>query len=400
MSTSRGNILLGVSGSIAVYKSLLLTRLLIKKGYEVKVVMTSAAKDFVTPLSFATLSKNQVFSDISSDQEWNNHVDLGLWADVLLIVPATANTIAKMAHGIVDNMLLACYTSAKCPVLFAPAMDRDMWLHPSNQANIKTLKSYGNHMIAPTNGELASGLEGVGRVAEPEDCLLFIEDFLCKKQDLLHKTVVITAGPTFEAIDPVRFIGNKSTGKMGIAIAEECISRGATVHLVLGPSHVPISDDRIQVLRVTSAQEMYDRVHTYTSADIFIMAAAVADYKPKHYSEEKIKKGQGKMSEIELERTLDIAKSIGDTKSDQQILVGFALETKNELANAKSKLERKNFDLIVLNSLNDKGAGFKHDTNKVTIIRKDNKSTAYELKSKSDVAKDIIQEIIDYQEQL
>jgi phosphopantothenoylcysteine decarboxylase/phosphopantothenate--cysteine ligase len=388
-------ILLGVTGSIAAYKAASLTRLFIKKGAEVQVVMTSSAADFITPLTLSTLSKHPVHADVSSDTGWNNHVDIGLWADAMIIAPATANTLAKLANGLCDNMVTATYLSARCPVFVAPAMDVDMWHHPSTQSNIQRIQSFGNHLIPVGIGELASGLVGEGRMAEPEDITQYLSDFFAKQQDFKDKTVLVTAGPTYEDIDPVRFIGNHSSGKMGVAIAEELASRGAKVHLVLGPSSLSTSHPNIILQRVRSAEEMYQAsVNIYDQCDVAIMAAAVADYRPKNVSDIKIKKKEGDMS-IELARTKDIAATLGKVKKDGQMLVGFALETNNEMKNAQGKLAKKNFDFIVLNSLNDKGAGFNHNTNKITIVRKDNIIRKFELKTKKAVAGDIANEILD-----
>jgi len=393
------NILLGITAGIAAYKTASLVRLFIKAGANVKVVMTPAAKDFITPLTLSTLSKNPVYSSFTNDDDenamWNNHVELGLWADIFLIAPATANTLSKMTNGTSDNMLLATYLSAKCPVYFAPAMDLDMYKHQSTKTSFKTLESYGNIMIPATSGELASGLVGEGRMAEPEDIVTFLENDILKGLPLKGKQVLITAGPTYEAIDPVRFIGNHSTGKMGFEIAKEAANLGAKVILITGPTHQTVSHSFIDVIRVTSAEAMYIEAHNYFSdSDIAILSAAVADYKPKKVSDKKIKKKDSTLT-IELEKTKDILASLGVIK-EKQLLVGFALETNNELENAKSKLERKNLDLIVLNSLQDKGAGFGGSTNKVTIISKDGTANAYQLKSKADVAKDLLQEILNY----
>lgn len=388
-------ILLGITGSIAAYKAAFLTRLLIKSGAEVKVVMTSSASDFISPLTLSTLSKNPVHADVSSGAGWNNHVEMGLWADAMIIAPATANTLAKLANGLCDNMVMATYLSARCPVFVAPAMDVDMWHHPSTQSNMAKIVSYGNKVIPVGTGELASGLVGEGRMAEPEDIITYLSDSLDKEQDFKGKTVLITAGPTFEPIDPVRFIGNHSSGKMGVAIAEELASRGAKVHLVLGPSKLNPVHPNIILTKIMTAEEMYQAsVTAFESCDIAIMAAAVADYKPKDFSDKKIKKKEGDMS-IALARTKDIAAALGKKKKNGQILVGFALETNNELENAKGKLAKKNFDFIVLNSLNDKGAGFNHNTNKITIVRKDNIIRKFELKTKKAVATDIAKEALD-----
>ena len=390
-------VLIGVTGGIAAYKSARLVRQFIKYGAEVKVVMTPSAKDFVTPLTLSTLSKNEVFSSFYNEEDenaqWNNHVDLGLWADLMVIAPATANTLSKMASGTSDNLLLATYLSAKCPVYFAPAMDLDMYKHPSSLQSFKTLQSFGNIMIPAGSGELASGLHGEGRMAEPEEIAAFIEQHLKASAPLLHKKVIITAGPTYEAIDPVRFIGNHSSGKMGYELAKQAAKQGANVILVSGPSSLTIVDDSVTLIRVNTAQQMYDEVHKhYDSVDVGIAAAAVSDYRPKVVADQKIKKAGEEMT-IVLEKSPDILLSMGQHKKNQ-LLVGFALETENEIANAKKKLEKKNLDFIVLNSLNDKGAGFKKDTNKITIIDKAHNSKSFDLKSKAEVAKDIINEVI------
>ena len=392
------NILLGITGGIAAYKTTFLVRLLIKAGASVKVVMTPSASSFVTPLTLATLSKNPVLSDFINEEDgslsWNNHVALGLWADYMIIAPATANTMAKMAQGTCDNLLLATYLSAKCPVFFAPAMDLDMYKHPSTVSTLEKLTSFGNIMIPAEAGELASGLQGEGRMAEPENILAFIENHLKKELPLANKKVLITAGPTHEAIDPVRFLGNRATGTMGFKLAEEAADLGATVVLISGPSTLSIAHSSVQVVRVVSAEDMYKAVHRYfTEMDVVISAAAVADYRPKNVSTTKIKKKEGEDMDLELERTKDILGSLGALKK-QQFLVGFALETNDELANAQGKLERKNLDAIVLNSLNDKGAGFGKSTNKVTFIDKNLVSKSFELKDKAEVASDIWNEII------
>ena len=392
------NILLGITGGIAAYKTTFLVRLLIKAGASVKVVMTPSASSFVTPLTLATLSKNPVLSDFINEEDgslsWNNHVALGLWADYMIIAPATANTMAKMAQGTCDNLLLATYLSAKCPVFFAPAMDLDMYKHPSTVSTLEKLTSFGNIMIPAEAGELASGLQGEGRMAEPENILAFIENHLKKELPLANKKVLITAGPTHEAIDPVRFLGNRATGTMGFKLAEEAADLGATVVLISGPSTLSISHSSVQVVRVVSAEDMYKAVHRYfTEMDVVISAAAVADYRPKNFSTTKIKKKEGEDMDLELERTKDILGSLGALKK-QQFLVGFALETNDELANAQGKLERKNLDAIVLNSLNDKGAGFGKSTNKITFIDKNLVSKSFELKDKAEVASDIWNEII------
>ncbi len=390
-------VLLGISGGIAAYKTATLARGFVKAGAEVKVVLTPAAKDFVTPLTLSTLSKNPVhstFFDKEDENElWNSHVELGLWADLMLIAPATANTMAKMANGVCDNLLLACYLSAKCPVYFAPAMDLDMYKHPSTSQSITKLQSFDNILIPATSGELASGLVGEGRMAEPENIISFIEEHILEQLPLKNKTVLLTAGPTYEAIDPVRFIGNRSTGKMGYAIANTAASLGAKVILISGPSFEKVQYNSIDVIKVESAEEMYQTVHKYFGqADVVIATAAVADYKPAKIVHQKIKKKDAKL-QIDLVPTKDILASMGAQKK-HQFLVGFALETNDELANAQGKLERKNLDMIVLNSLQDKGAGFATATNKITIITKENTIKEYALKSKIEVAKDIFEVIL------
>ncbi|MEL0456815.1 bifunctional phosphopantothenoylcysteine decarboxylase/phosphopantothenate--cysteine ligase CoaBC [Flavobacteriaceae bacterium SZ-1-7] len=391
------NILLGITGGIAAYKTASLVRLLVKSGADVKVVMTPAAKDFITPLTLSTLSKHPVYSSFTNEEDdnaaWNSHVDLGLWADFLIIAPATANTMSKMANGTCDNLLLATYLSAKCPVYFAPAMDLDMYKHQSTLQSFETLKSYGNIMIPATSGELASGLVGEGRMAEPEDIVAFIENDILGKLPLRGKKVLITAGPTYEAIDPVRFIGNHSSGKMGFEIAKAAAELGAEVILISGPTHQKVSNSLIEVVPVVSANEMYEAVHKhFKNVDVAILSAAVADFAPKEVAIQKIKKKTDTLT-LELEKTKDILASLGNIKK-QQYLVGFALETENELENAKGKLKKKNLNLIVLNSLNDKGAGFKSDTNKVTFIDDKNQIMEFELKSKADVASDLMNKII------
>jgi phosphopantothenoylcysteine decarboxylase/phosphopantothenate--cysteine ligase len=390
-------ILLGITAGIAAYKTASLVRLFIKLGADVKVVMTPASKDFITPLTLSTLSKNPVqstfFDKEDGNELWNNHVDLGLWADYFLIAPATANTLSKMANGTCDNLLLATYLSAKCPVYFAPAMDLDMYIHPSTKESLDVLNSYGNILIPATSGELASGLVGEGRMAEPEDIVSFIQNDILSKLPLRGKKVLITAGPTYEAIDPVRFIGNHSSGKMGFAIANESANLGAEVILISGPSHQQIKHSFVKRIDVVSADDMYDATHQYfKDVDIAILSAAVADYKPKNIAAQKIKKKDSALA-MELTPTKDILASLGEIKKDQY-LVGFALETNNEIENAKAKIQRKNLDAIVLNSLQDKGAGFATNTNKITIIDKDLNEKPFELKSKGAVAKDIINEII------
>ena len=390
-------IVLGISGGIAAYKTAPLVRLFIKAGAEVQVIMTPASKDFVTPLTLSTLSKNPVYSTFYNEEDenasWNNHVEIGLWADLMVIAPATANTLSKMAHGTCDNLLLATYLSAKCPVYFAPAMDLDMYKHPSTLASFKALQSFGNHMIPAESGELASGLSGEGRMAEPENVVSFIENDIAGKLPLRGKKILITAGPTYEAIDPVRFIGNHSSGKMGFEIAHEAAKLGAEVTLISGPSHLNISDKSIHLVRVVSAEEMYNACHQYfENADIAIAAAAVADYRPKNVASQKIKKAESSFT-IELERTKDILASLGEIKK-KQFLIGFALETENEIENAKLKIQKKNLDLIVLNSLQDAGAGFGTPTNKVTFIDKNFTIEPMDLKSKGKVAQDILNKVI------
>ena len=390
-------ILLGITAGIAAYKTANLVRLYIKLGAEVKVIMTPASKDFITPLTLSTLSKNPVhstFYDKEDENEiWNNHVDLGLWADYFLIAPATANTLSKMANGVCDNLLLATYLSAKCPVYFAPAMDLDMYKHPSTKASLDKLIAFGNIMIPATSGELASGLVGEGRMAEPEDIVSFMENDILDKMPLKGKKILITAGPTYEAIDPVRFIGNHSSGKMGFSIAKAAANLGAEVILIAGPSHQIINHSLIHRIDVVSAEQMYTEAHNYfKEVDIAILSAAVADYKPKNVANQKIKKNDDTLS-LELTKTKDILASLGKIKK-HQFLVGFALETNNEIENAKNKIKHKNLDAIVLNSLQDKGAGFATNTNKITFIDKDFNQKPFQLKSKDKVAKDIMNEII------
>ena len=391
------NILLGITGGIAAYKTTFLVRLLIKAGANVKIILTDSASSFVSPLTLATLSKNPVLSSFVNEDDgsvdWNNHVELGLWADIMLIAPATANTLAKMAHGTCDNLLLATYLSAKCPVFFAPAMDLDMYQHPSSKASFEKLMSYGNVMIPATSGELASGLHGEGRMAEPEAIVDVLKDYLSKGLPLSGTKVLITAGPTYEAIDPVRFIGNHASGLMGYELAKAAADLGAQVILVSGPSHHTVNNNRIEVRDVVSAQDMYEAVHeSYEIMDIVISAAAVADYRPKSIAEQKIKKNTDNFS-IDLVKTKDILLSLGQKKK-KQYLVGFALETENELENAKAKLKKKNLDAIVLNSLNDVGAGFGKPTNKITFLDKNSEIKPFELKNKSAVAVDIFDEIL------
>ena len=390
-------VLLGVTAGIAAYKTANLVRLFIKSGCQVKVVMTPAAKEFVTPLTLSTLSKNPVLSSFTTDEDdelWNNHVELGIWADLFLICPATANTMSKMSNGNCDNLLIATYLSAKCKVFFAPAMDLDMFKHKSTQLSISKLISYGNLLIPPVFGELASGLVGEGRMAEPQDIIGFIERNLSVKLPLHGKTFLITAGPTFESIDPVRFIGNHSSGKMGFALAETAFKLGAKVILISGPTSQKLSTSSIKLTLITSSDEMYEKVtDKYDEVDVVIMSAAVSDFKPKTISNNKIKKSNKTLS-IEVEKTKDILSYLGKNKKNQ-LLIGFALETDNEIENAKHKLNNKNLDLIVLNSLNDKGAGFGVDTNKITIISKENKTLNFPLKDKKSVSLDIVNNIIE-----
>ena len=389
------HIILGVTGSIAAYKAATLTRLLVKEGANVKVVMTPLAKEFITPLTMATLSKSPIMVDFYNPEngDWNSHVDLGLWADLYLIAPASANTIGKMAGGIADNLLLTTYLSAKCPVMVAPAMDLDMYKHPVTQRNLKVLQSFGNIIIEPESGELASGLIGKGRMEEPERIVAFIADYFARQEDFKGKKVVVTAGPTYEKIDPVRFIGNYSSGKMGLAIAEELAGRGAEVVLVCGPVNLKTSHPAIRRVDVESAAQMYEVTSKeFVNSDVAVLSAAVADFTPKEKADHKIKRGKDDLL-LELLPTKDIAAELGRIKTASQLLVGFALETNDEEVNALSKMQRKNLDMIVLNSLNDKGAGFSVDTNKVTILDKAGNKTVYELKTKVEVAKDIVDQI-------
>ena len=400
-------ILLAVCGSIAAYKAAFLVRLLIKEGAQVRVVMTNAATTFITPLTLATLSKNECVVDYTNPQKtnWNNHVELALWADLMIVAPASAGTISKIANGLCDNLLMAVYMSARCPIFIAPAMDEDMWKHASTKNNLKQLQSFGNNVISVNAGELASGLFGEGRMAEPEEIIKLVSSNIVGskqyavvsqisnlKSEFSNKKILITAGPTYEALDPVRFIGNHSSGKMGVALAEKLHSLGADVQLVLGPSKLNVSEG-IKVTRVFSANEMYAACKKhFAKANICIFAAAVADYTPKTVSDQKIKKSDAEFS-IMLKKNVDIAFEFGKIKKQNQLSVGFALETNDELKHAKGKLEKKNFDLVVLNSLNDKGAGFQFNTNKITIVNRNNKITKFELKEKGEVADDIIQEI-------
>jgi phosphopantothenoylcysteine decarboxylase / phosphopantothenate---cysteine ligase len=398
MSVLNGKkILLGISGGIAAYKTASLVRLFIKAGAHVQVIMTPASKDFITPLTLSTLSKNPVFSSFYDDNDenaqWNNHVELGLWADLILIAPATANTLSKMVNGNCDNLLIATYLSAKCPVYFAPAMDLDMYKHQSTISSFDALKTFGNIIIPAENGELASGLSGEGRMAEPENIVSFIENDLNNKLPLKNIKILVTAGPTYEAIDPVRFIGNHSSGKMGFDVANCAANLGAQVILVSGPSNCKILNHSIKLINVISAQQMYEAcIKYYENVDVAIAAAAVADYRPKNVSNQKIKKTESSLN-IELEKTIDILSWMGENKKNQ-LLIGFALETENEIENAKLKIKKKNLNLIVLNSLNDKGAGFGTLTNKITFIDNNFKIEPLDLKLKEQVAQDIINKVI------
>lgn len=387
-------ILLGITGSIAAYKSIYLVRLLVKAGAEVKVIMTPSSKDFVSSLTLSTLSHHPVLIDMFDEQSWSNHVMLGRWADIMVIAPLSCNTLAKMANGQCDNLLLAVYLSATCPAVVAPAMDEDMWRHPATRENIKRLASFGNTIIPVEKGELASGLYGDGRMAEPEQIVRFITDNFFLTKPLTGKKVLVTAGPTYEAIDPVRFIGNHSSGKMGIAIAKELYSRGAEVTLVLGPTANEFSANGIHLVRVTDADDMYNAcLKVFADTDLAVMSAAVADYTPVTKAAQKIKKKEDHFN-LALTKTKDILKSLGEKKKPGQVLVGFALETTDEKKYAREKLANKNADMIILNSLNDAGAGFGHDTNKITIFRKKGKEIAFDTKPKEEVAKDIVDTII------
>ncbi|MEP6583569.1 MAG: bifunctional phosphopantothenoylcysteine decarboxylase/phosphopantothenate--cysteine ligase CoaBC [Ginsengibacter sp.] len=388
-------ILLCVTGSIAAYKAVILLRLLIKNEAEVKVIMTHAAKDFVSPLTFSTLSKNKILSDLFDEETWANHVLLGRWADVIIVSPASCNTIAKMANGICDNLLLAVYLSASSPVLLAPAMDEDMWNHAATRNNLQILQKNGCQILPVNEGELASGLTGKGRMAEPEEIVWYLNNFFNSKTALKGKKALVTAGPTYEAIDPVRFIGNHSSGKMGVALAKELSRRGAEVHLILGPSAITVPAG-VSSTRVVSAYEMFEATFTYfNQADIIVMAAAVADYMPEKSAKEKIKKGDKRLI-LGLTGTKDILAKAGELKTHNQILVGFALETENGKENAIEKMHRKKADLIVLNSLKDAGAGFGYSTNKISIFEKNGAEHSFEKKSKEEVAVDIVNTIIDY----
>lgn len=389
-------IVLGITGGIAAYKACNLARLLIKKGAEVQVVMTPSAKEFITPLTLSTLTHKPVVSEFFDrrDGSWHSHVDIGLWADAMIVAPATASSIGKMANGIADNMLVTTYLSMKAPVFVAPAMDLDMYAHPSTQQNIQRLVAYGNHIIEPGTGFLASKLEGKGRMEEPEKIVEVLEQYFAKQQRLSGKKVLITAGPTYEKIDPVRFVGNYSSGKMGFALAEACALQGAEVTLVSGPVMLQTKHPAIRRIDVESAQEMYDAATShFPEADITILSAAVADFTPETTADKKIKR-KGDELVLNLRPTQDIAATLGTLKKDNQLLVGFALETDNEVQNAQSKMERKNLDFIVLNSLQDKGAGFRVDTNKITILDRQQGTTAYDVKTKQEVAEDIVEYIV------
>ncbi|MBO4487895.1 MAG: bifunctional phosphopantothenoylcysteine decarboxylase/phosphopantothenate--cysteine ligase CoaBC [Bacteroidaceae bacterium] len=389
------HIVLGITGSIAAYKACTLIRLLIKAGAEVQVVITPAGKEFITPVTLSALTSKPVISEFFAqrDGSWHSHVDLGLWADAMVVAPATASTIGKMANGIADNMLVTTYLSMKAPVFVAPAMDLDMFAHPTTQNNLQTLRSYGNIILEPAEGELASHLVGKGRMEEPEDIFQSLQQYFAANQPLAGKKILVTAGPTYEKIDPVRFIGNYSSGKMGYAIAKECADRGADVQLVSGPTHLSISHPLVTLTKVESADEMYrSATEIFPSCDAAVLSAAVADFTPETKAGSKIKREKGAQI-LELKPTQDIAATLGRMKSDRQILAGFALETDNEQANAQHKLEKKNLDFIVLNSLRDEGAGFNYDTNKVSIISRDGKKEDFPLKSKADVAADIVNKL-------
>jgi phosphopantothenoylcysteine decarboxylase/phosphopantothenate--cysteine ligase len=392
-------IILGITGSIAACKAPYLIRALVKKGAEVRVVITPAGKEFITPLTLATLSRHPVVSEFFSNRDgtWNSHVDFGLWADAMLIAPASASTIGKMANGVADNMLLTTYFSCKAPVFIAPAMDLDMYAHPAVQRNLDSLRSYGNHVIEPNTGFLASGLEGKGRMSEPDDIVAVLHDFFVSRNDFLRKKILITAGPTYEKIDPVRFIGNYSSGKMGFALAETCAARGGEVFLVSGPVALKTRHPSIKRREVESADEMYDEaVRLFPSCDVAILCAAVADYRPERRAQEKIKHEQCDVLTLSLVRNRDIAAALGREKKDHQLLVGFALETKDEVTQAKDKLQRKNLDVIVLNSLNDQGAGFGYDTNQVTLIDRYGAETHIPLMSKTEIAEEVINYLMNF----
>lgn len=391
-------IILGITGSIAAYKAAVLTRLLVKEEAEVRVLMTGSAKDFITPLTLSTLSRSPVLSEFIKNEagEWNNHVELGLWADALVIAPASANTIAKMAHGECNNLLLAVYLSARCPVFLAPAMDLDMLQHPSTKENLSKVVAYGNHIIDPGYGELASGLVGTGRMAEPEEIVNHLKRFFNEKKKLSGKQALVTAGPTHEALDPVRFIGNNSSGKMGYAIARALADHGANVTLISGPTHINLEHPLVNIIRVTTANEMYEACQkAFPKTDITVLSAAVADYKPAERANQKIKKTDDNLT-VQLIKNPDIAAELGRQKKDGQFMVGFALETENEETNAKKKIVSKNFDMIVLNSLNDEGAGFGHDTNKISLITRNGDIRKFSLKNKKEVASDIVNAIAEH----
>ena len=392
------NVIVGITGGIAAYKAAILIRLLVKEGAEVQVLMTSMGKQFITPLTVATLSKRPILVDFYNPENgsWNSHVDLGLWADAMIIAPATANTIGKAANGIADNLLLTTYLSAKCPIFWVPAMDLDMFAHKAVQKNINTLQIFGNLIIDAESGELASGLYGKGRMAEPETIVEYLKKYFNSQKQLQNKKALVTAGPTYEQIDPVRFIGNYSTGKMGIEIAESLANQGAEVTLILGPVNHKITHQNIKVISVKSAEEMYlETSKKFQNTDIAVFAAAVADFRPENIEITKIKK-TANSSMIKLVPNVDIALEMGKLKKKNQISVGFALETDKEIENAKLKLEKKNFDFVVLNSLRDSGAGFGHDTNKITIFDSNNKIINFELKTKKEVAQDIVDKISEY----
>jgi len=394
MSLHGKHIVLGITGSIAAYKAAILTRLLIKKGAEVHIVITPAGKAFITPVTLSALSGKPVISEFfaSADGTWHSHVDLGLWADAMIVAPATASTIGKMANGIADNMLVTTYLSMKAPVFVAPAMDLDMYRHPVTQRNLQLLKSDNVHLIEPTEGELASHLQGKGRMEEPENIVAILENFFSKRDTLIGKKILITAGPTYERIDPVRFIGNFSTGKMGYAIAEECAARGAEVTLISGPTALSVTHPGIRLIKVESANEMYEAaVNLFPHMDAAILSAAVADYRPEHTADEKMKRTEGKNISITLIPNPDIAAALGKMKKSGQLLIGFALETTDEEENARKKMEKKNMDYIILNSLKDEGAGFGYDTNKITILSRNGEKKTFGLKTKKEVATDIIE---------
>ncbi|NDW19626.1 bifunctional phosphopantothenoylcysteine decarboxylase/phosphopantothenate--cysteine ligase CoaBC [Dysgonomonas sp. 216] len=397
MTLKGKHIVLGITGSIAAFKAASLTRLFIKAGAEVQIIMTPSGKEFITPVTMSALTGKPVVSEFftANDGTWHSHVDLGLWADAMVVAPATASTLGKMANGIADNMLITTYMSMKAPVFIAPAMDLDMFAHPSTGRNLDLLRSYGNHIIEPASGELASHLIGKGRMEEPEKIMTYIEDFFSKQESLSKKKILITAGPTYEKIDPVRFIGNYSSGKMGLSLAEECAARGAEVILVCGPVNLQVNHPNIKRIDVESADEMFEAtINEFPACDAAILCAAVADYKPRQKAAEKIKRTSENLA-IELVANKDIAATLGKIKTNKQTLIGFALETNNEEENALNKIEKKNLDYIVLNSLNNAGAGFKYDTNKITIIARNGNKINFDLKSKKEVASDIIDNTLD-----